>query len=97
MIKGFGDAETADIFNGVDSKRARKRLAKELWNVAHRKLDQIHAAKELRDLRAPPGNRLEELVGDRAGYYSIRINDQFRVVFKFNGGDVSEVKVEDYH
>jgi proteic killer suppression protein len=95
VIANFADATTADIFNGVDSKAARK-VAKALWSVARRKLDMLNAAAELKDL-ATPGNNLEKLKADRAGSYSIRINDQFRVVFKFAAGTARDVQIVDYH
>lgn len=65
--------------------------------VAHRKLTQIHNASSLNDLRAPPGNRLEALTGDREGQYSIRINDQWRVCFRWKDGDAYDVEIVDYH
>ncbi len=68
-----------------------------LRNVAQKKLAMLHAAGELEDLRVPPGNRLEELRRDRAGQYSIRINDQFRVCFVWRDGDAYDVEVTDYH
>ena len=68
-----------------------------MLNVAERKLTQLHAANSLEFLRMPPGNRLEALKGDRAGYYSIRINDQWRVCFSWQNGDVTDVEIVDYH
>lgn len=82
MIKSFGNETARDIFNGDNTKDARK-LPRNLWSVAIRKLDQLNAAFQLNDLRVPPGNRLEILRGDLAGYHSIRINDQYRIIFKW--------------
>jgi proteic killer suppression protein len=96
VIENFGDQATEDIFNGDDTKAARS-IPKDIWPVARRKLDMVNAAKELRDLKVPPSNRLEKLKGELAGCYSIRVNDQYRVVFKFDGGNATEVKVTDYH
>lgn len=96
MIGGFGDKATQDVFDGVDSKEART-VPKALWAVARRKLDMLDAAQDLLDLRAPPGNRLEKLRGDLAGRFSIRINDQYRIVFNWNHGNAEDVRIEDYH
>ena len=96
MITGFGNQGTEDIWNGTDSK-ARRVLDKTLWAVARRKLDMINAAADVGDLRSPPGNRLEKPRGDLAGAYSVRINDQFRVVFSFASGNASGVTIVDYH
>ena len=95
MILGFADAATEDIFNGRSTKVAR-RIPKELWKIAARKLSALDYAKELRDLSSP-GNNLEKLKGALAGKYSIRINDQFRIVFNFDRGDASNVVITDYH
>ncbi len=97
MIESFADKATADIFNGVNSGEARKRLPRELWRTAFRKLDQIDAAIEISDLRVPPGNRLEALKGDRTGQHSIRINDQYRICFEWKAGKASNVEIVDYH
>ena len=96
MITGFGDQTTQDLFDGVNSKEAR-RIPKSLWSVVARKLDMINTAHELRDLSAPPGNRLEALKGNLKGFYGIRINDQYRIIFKWSAGNAYEVKVTDYH
>ena len=85
------------MFHGADSKAAEKVLPRALWAVGRRKLDMLNAAATAKDLTVPPGNRLEKLKGARAGWWSIRVNDQYRVVFKFDGGNASEVKIEDYH
>ena len=96
MIVSFGDDTTEDIFHGRNTKRARK-FPSDLHEIAGRKLDAIDAASILEDLRVPPGNRLEKLNGDLDGYHSIRINDQWRIVFKWDHGAASEVKISDYH
>jgi proteic killer suppression protein len=96
VIASFGDQATADIFHGVHSKAAR-RIPTNLWTTARRKLDALNAASRVDDMAAPPGNRLEALKGDLAGQYSIRINDQFRIVFRFEGGNAHEVRIVDYH
>jgi proteic killer suppression protein len=96
MILNFGDQTTEDVFNGEDSKAAR-RVPKAFWSIARRKLDMLNAAHELLDLRVPPGNRLERLKGRLAAYHSIRINDQFRVIFQWSGNNAIRVKIVDYH
>lgn len=96
MIASFADLSTMDIYDGDNTREARK-IPKDIWSVARRKLDQIQAAEELGDLRAPPSNRLEKLRGNLAGRWSIRINDQFRVVFRWEDGVAHEVCVTDYH
>ena len=93
MIIDFADKEAENIFITGKSKRFPSAVVK----TALRKLDYLNRAKTLNDLLAPPGNHLEALKGDLKGKYSIRINDQFRIVFKFQSGDASEVKVTDYH
>lgn len=97
MIRSFADAATEDLFNGIDSRRARSACPAELWPVVRRKLTQINRVRELRELAVPPGNRLERLRGDRAGQYSIRINDRYRVCFRWEGDYADEVEVTDYH
>lgn len=96
MISRFADTTTADIFHGRDSKAARK-VPKEIWALASRKMDAINAASVIGDLRIPPGNRLEKLKGNLAGHYSIRVNQQYRIVFKFENGVTDDVKLCDYH
>jgi toxin HigB-1 len=96
VIRSFSDAGTADLLYGADTKAAR-RFAKELWPRIQRKLIILDTAKELADLAALPGNRLEALQGDQKGRHSIRINDQFRLTFRFVGPDCHEVRCEDYH
>ena len=93
MIVSFGDKETEGLFITGKSKR----IPSTIINVAVRKLDYLNRAKTLQDLEAPPGNRLEALKGSFKGKLSIRINDQFRIVFKFTSGEASEVELIDYH
>lgn len=97
MIASFADAGTEDIFNGRDTKLARRKCPRNLWRGARRKLDQLNAATRLDTLRIPPANRLEALKGDRAGRYSICINDQFRVCFRWNVARAEAVEMVDYH
>ena len=93
MIRSFDDIETESIYKGNKSKK----LPMTIQNVARRKLRMIEAAKLVEDLRIPPGNRLEKLVGSLDGFYSIRINDQWRIVFKFENGGAENVRITDYH
>ncbi|HKJ15949.1 MAG TPA: type II toxin-antitoxin system RelE/ParE family toxin [Xanthomonadales bacterium] len=93
MIKSFGDKETEKIWQGNRSKR----LPGNIQQVARRKLRMLNNAQDLRDLRVPPANRLEALRGKRAGHHSIRINDQWRICFKWNNGNASNVSILDYH
>jgi proteic killer suppression protein len=96
VIKSFGNETARDIFNGDSTKEARK-LPRNLWSIAVRKLDQLNAAFQLSDLKIPPGNRLEILKGDLAGLHSIRINNQYRIVFKWTEDGPERVKIIDYH
>lgn len=93
MISSFKDKEAERIWHGEVSRR----LPREIQEVARRKLRMLNAARMLLDLRVPPANRLEALKGDRAGQYSIRINDQWRICFRFAAGQASEVEIVDYH
>ena len=96
MIRSFrGGAE--DIFNGRVSRAARQSLPQSLWRVALRKLEALDSAEAIQDLRVPPGNRLEQLKGDRSGQYSIRINDQFRICFRWTDAGPEDVEIVDYH
>jgi toxin HigB-1 len=95
MIKSFGNKIAQDLYNDKRSK-ALSKFPSELLRVARRKILYIHEADQLIDLKVPPGNRFEALKGDLKGHHSIRINDQWRVVFKWNGG-AEEVQVVDYH
>ncbi len=92
MTKTFRSAATERLFH-----RRRVKRFEGVERAAQRKLAMLDAAKELRDLAAAPGNRLEKLSGDRAGEYSIRINDQWRICFVWRGGDAYEVEITDYH
>ena len=96
MIRSFADDSTREVWNGVNSKAAR-RIPKALWPVVRRKLDQIDTVTKLDDLRVPPGNRLHALEGDRAGYHAVRVNDQYRIVFRFDGEHANDVRCTDYH
>jgi proteic killer suppression protein len=96
MILDFGDETTEDIYHGDHTKAAR-RIPTAIWKAACRKLDRLNAAHELRDLAVPPGNRLEALKGRLAGCHSVRINDQFRLVFKWMDGNAREVRMTDDH
>ena len=97
MICSFKDTGTQDVFNGVNSKSARKACPKELWRVATRKLDQLDSVELLDELKIPPGNRLELLSTDRAGQHSIRINEQYRICFVWTEVGPAEVEIVDYH
>ena len=92
MIKTFRGKETQALFEGRPARRF-----KSIAFVAERKLQMLDAAKAIEDLRRPPGNRLEALKGDRRGQWSIRINDQWRICFRFEQGEAWEVEIVDYH
>lgn len=96
MIHSFGDDATEDLYHGRQTSRVR-RFPRAILPVALRKLDMINAAFKLVDLRLPPGNRLEALQGDLEGFYSIRINHQWRIIFRWENGGASEVTIVDYH
>lgn len=93
MIRSYADAETERFFATGKSRR----LPQDILKRAAMRLTQLNAALRLDDLRLPPSNRLEALRGDRAGQHSIRINDQWRVCFRFEGGDAFDVEIADYH
>lgn len=93
MIKSFADKTTAALFNGLKVRR----LPTDIQRRAHAKLLALDAAAELNFLRVPPANRLEQLSGDRAGQWSIRVNDQWRICFRWDGRHASDVEVTDYH
>ena len=97
MIVSFKDSATEDIFNGINSKAARKTCPQTLWRITARKLDQLDSVKLLEELKVPPGNRLESLSGDRKTEYSIRINEQYRICFKWDESGPFNVEVTDYH
>ena len=96
MIRSFADETTADLFR-ERNRRAARRVPRDLWRAAQRKLKAIDVAARLDDLIIPAGNRLEKLRGGQAGRHGIRINDQFRVTFRWEEGNAHEVRVEDYH
>jgi toxin HigB-1 len=93
VIVSFACAETERIFRGERSRR----FPPGSQNVARRKLEYLHRARVLNDLRMPPGNRLEALKGNRAGQHSIRVNDQWRICFTWEGEDAGRVEIVDYH
>ena len=93
MIRDFADKETEKIWEGTASRR----LPHDIQTVARRKLRMLNNARQLEDLRIPPANRLEALKGDRRGQHSIRINDQWRICFRWSDGDASHVAIVDYH
>ena len=96
MIEQFGNRLAEDLFDDIDSSKTR-RFPHELRRAARRKLLFLHEAAELKDLRVPAGNRLEALKGTSKGLYSIRINDQWRLVFRWEGGNAFNVQIVDYH
>lgn len=96
-ILSFADEGTEDVFNGEDSKAARRTCPRNLLSVARRKLEQMNAVVSLADLRFPPGNQLEALKGDRKGQHSIRVNDQYRVCFTWTQAGPKDVEIVDYH
>jgi len=97
MIRSFKQKGAEDIFNGKNSKAARKTCPRSLWRIVGRKLDQIDSVSRLDELGVPPGNRLEALKGARKGQYSIRINDQYRICFLWADFEPDEVEITDYH
>ena len=97
MIHLFRDRGTEDVFDGSDTPAARRTCPQALWAVARRKLDQLNRVRDLRDLAVPPGNRLERLRGKRGEQHSIRVNEQYRVCFRWEAGDAYEVEITDYH
>src|SRR5512135_2645802 len=94
-IRTFGDPATADLFHGRNTARSR-RFPADVSKAALRKLDVINAAQGLDDLRSPPGNRLESLKGGYKGFHSLRVNDQWRIIFRWENG-ASDVSLIDYH
>jgi len=95
VIQSFTGTATEDLFHGRDTRAART-FAKGLWPVIRRKLDRVNAAHELRDLQRSPGNQLHPLKGDQKGRYAIRVNEQYRITFRFENGNATEVRCEDY-
>lgn len=96
MISSFGDKVTEALYHGTGSKGVRQ-LPPAVVKKALNKLDMLNGAHDLLDLRSPPGNRLEALQGDLAGLFSIRVNDQWRIVFRWQDGNAYEVRLTDYH
>jgi proteic killer suppression protein len=96
VIHSFADETTADPFRERNTRAAR-RIPREIWRATQRKLKILDVAAGLDDLRVPAGNRLERLKGDQVGRYSVRINDQYRMTFRWEQGNAYEVRVEDYH
>ena len=96
MTRTLSDDTTRDIWNGVNTKAAR-RIPRAIWPVVRRKLDQIDAVTRLDDLKVPPGNRLHALKDDLSGFHAVRVNEQYRIVFRFEGADAFDVLCTDYH
>ena len=96
MIVSFGDRATEDLFHGVRSNRAR-RFPPNILSAVILKLDVLNAAQSLEDLRSPPGNRLEALRGDLQGFHSIRVNNQWRIIFRWQAPEAHDVRIVDYH
>lgn len=97
MIVSFADSGTEDIWQGENSKRARKTCPRGVWNTASRRLDALEAATSLEDLAAIPSHRLEKLRGDRKGQHSVSINMQYRICFRWTERGPAEVEIVDYH
>jgi proteic killer suppression protein len=97
MIVSFKDNGTEDVFNGRNTKAARKSCPELLWKIAARKLDLLDSVAALEELSIPPGNRLEALAGDRKGHYSIRINNRYRICFRWSDSGPEQVEIVDYH
>ena len=95
MIQSFGDKTTENLFHGISDKKTR--TYNKIKNVIERKLDLLNAASAIDDLKSPPANRLEKLKGNLKEFYCIRINDQFRLIFKWEDRNAYEVKITDYH
>lgn len=93
MIKNFGNKETEKIWEGIPSRK----LPSEIQHIARRKLRMINNAQDINDLRIPPANHLEKLSGNLLGFYSIRINKQWRIIFKWKTDHALEVEIIDYH
>ncbi len=96
MILSFGNKVTDELYNGLDTKGVR-RLPTDVKQRTLNRLDVLNGAHDLLDLRSPPGNRLEALKGDLLGFYSIRVNDQWRIIFRWKDGNAYEVQLTDYH
>ena len=96
MIVSFGDKATKDIYDGLATKSARK-IPQDLWARIQSKLDLMNAALSLNDLKVPPSNALEKLHADLEGFYSIRVNRQYRLIFRFENNHCADVRCVDYH
>ncbi len=96
MIASFGDRATEDLFHGRSTRRVQ-RFPPDIVQLALRKLDMINGVDDVSDLRAPPGNRLKKLKGELRGFYSVRINAQWRIIFRWESGQAEEVELSDYH
>jgi len=97
VIRSFADQATEDLFNGRNTSAARKACPIRLWSIMRRKLDQLDSVIMLSELRVPPGNKLEALHGNRKGQYSIRINELYRICFRWLQNEADSVEVVDYH
>ncbi|MGD8869879.1 MAG: type II toxin-antitoxin system RelE/ParE family toxin [Gemmatimonadales bacterium] len=97
MIRSFRDRGTKDVFNGRQTKAARRSCPVQLWRIAARKLDQLDSTIRVEELSVTPGNRLESLKGDRAGQWSIRINERYRICFEWTENGPEQVEIVDYH
>lgn len=97
MIRSFADKGTEDIWNGIDSKAARKTCPRDLWPRAQRKLDDLNQVRHYGDLRTPPSNRLHRLRAGRVDQWAIAINMQYRICFRWEGADAFDVEITDYH
>lgn len=97
MIQSFKDEGTEDVFNGKNTRLARRSCPEDVWRVAARKLDQLDSVINLLELKIPPGNKLEALRGDRDGQHCIRINDQYRICFIWTEDGPEHVEICDYH
>ena len=96
MIVSFGDKATEDLFHGRKTRRVRNYPA-DMLRAALQQLDMLNSARDLRDLRSPPGNRLERLKGDLTGFSSIRINDRWRLILRWEAAEAHAVQIVDYH
>jgi proteic killer suppression protein len=96
MIISFGDKAASDLFHGISSRKVRK-LPNQIHEISLYKLDVINTAQNLDDLKSPPGNKLEHLIGDLKGFHSIRINSQWRIIFRWESNAAHDVQIVDYH
>jgi proteic killer suppression protein len=97
VIRSFKNRATEDVFNGKSTKAAMSACPKGLWSIVTRKLDQLDSVSAFQELNVPPGNRLEALSGRRKGQYSIRINDRYRIAFRWTETGPADVEIMDYH